>query len=491
MRLSRPRSVRAKLTLTTVGVITATLLFLSFITDVASRKTLLVSIDRDLQARGDDLAQFGARDDHGPHGPRGGPDGPPPDDGEPHGFGRPDDRGGRRPPPPRKRDPVLTPPAGFRFDGKEAPFFPGPHQEKPYDTSALAQAKNGQASFSFVDLSQGTTRVYTVPVFQNGKVVGAVQTAYPMEDVFRASDNLRFILLTVVMPIGIALASLASLFVVGRLLSPLRRLLGDAERIDTAGGGGRLAVVGQDEFAELASTLNGMLGRLDVSFQAQQAALEAQRRFSADASHELKTPLAVVKANAGLLLYASSLSGEDRESLVAIDDAAGRMNRLVRDLLLLARADDGGIKAPSGPCDLGEIAARALRETPNGLKRAILRVDRPANVVCVPDDLSRVLVNLIDNAIKHSGTQELVMVSVEGSTISIADRGEGIPPEHIAHLFDRFYRVEESRSSESGGTGLGLAIVKSIVNAHGGEVEVQSKVGEGTTFVVRLAPASP
>lgn len=476
MRLPRPRSVRAKLTLTTVGVIAAVLLLLSAVTDLAARGTLLASIDRDLRVRGDDIARF----DRGPRGP-GGPGGPPPDERPPRREG---DRDKLPPPPFRMRDPALTPPIKLMFDGKDSSPFPGP--QKPYDRNAFEEAKKGRGGFSFVELQDGTTRVYTAPVLKEGKIVGAVQTAYPMQDVFRASQNLRSILLTVVVPLGMALAALGSLFVVGRLLRPLRRLLGDAERIDSAGGGGRLAVAGQDEFAELAGTLNGMLERLDASFQAQRAALEAQRRFSADASHELKTPLAVVKANAGLLLYTGSRSEDDRESLVAIDEAAGRMNRLVRDLLLLARADDGGLRTPSEVCDLGEIAARAIRETPQGALRAVLQREEPTPVRCDSDDLTRALVNLIDNAIKHSGASEPVIVRVAGTTVEVIDQGEGIAPEHLPHLFERFYRVDASRSSETGGTGLGLAIVRSIVEAQGGTVEVHSKKGEGTTFVVRL-----
>ncbi|RYG34330.1 HAMP domain-containing protein, partial [bacterium] len=286
--------------------------------------------------------------------------------------------------------------------------------------------------------------------------------------------------------VGVALAALASLFVVERLLRPLRRLVNDAERIDAAGEGGRMAVVGQDEFADLAQTLNGMLERVDLSFESQQAALDAQRRFTADASHELKTPLAVIKANTGLLLYTGKLEEMEKETIVAIDDAATRMNRLVRDLLTLARTDDHSLNAHFEPCELEALVARSIQDVPQGSARVKLELEEPGVVMGIASDLSRVFVNLIDNAIKHSGASEPVEVRLRGSVVEVKDHGHGIAAEHLPHLFDRFYRADSSRSSETGGTGLGLAIVRGIVEAHGGKVEVESEVGVGTTFRVTL-----
>ncbi|RYG36068.1 hypothetical protein EON81_10880, partial [bacterium] len=206
MRLPRPRTVRTKLTLTTVGVIAAVLLLLCVITDFAARQMLTASIDDDLQNRAEDIARFPAR--RGPEGGRGF-----------GGPGGPDDRGGpnrrvdnfvelRRPsgPPPgsRRRDPAFTPPYIVMLDGTRPPGPPGP--ETAYDPAGVKQALQGTQGFGYVQRTDGLTRIYTTPVFKNGKVEGAVQTAYPMEDVIRSFDNLRFILLTVVMPVGVALA---------------------------------------------------------------------------------------------------------------------------------------------------------------------------------------------------------------------------------------------------------------------------------------------
>ncbi|RYG41096.1 HAMP domain-containing protein [bacterium] len=355
------------------------------------------------------------------------------------------------------------------FDGSRAPGPPGPSE--PYDADAIKKAQGGRRGFTYAERTNGLNRVYTTPIFRNGKSVGAVQTAYPMDDVIRSFDNLRFILLTVVVPVGVALAAIASLFVVGRLLRPLRRLVGGADQIGNAGEGGRLDVIGHDEFADLAQTLNGMLARIDASFQAQQTALDAQRRFTADASHELKTPLAVVKANTGLLLYAGKLNEMEKESITAIDDAAGRMNRLVRDLLTLARTDDRLVDLQFEPCDLGALVAKAVGEIPGTSHRVQVRLENPETVRGIPSDLTRVFVNLIENAVKHSEATEPVVVTVRGSTVEVTDKGKGIAPEHLPYLFDRFYRADASRSSETGGTGLGLAIVRAIVDAHGGTVE--------------------
>ncbi|RYG26998.1 HAMP domain-containing histidine kinase, partial [bacterium] len=278
-----------------------------------------------------------------------------------------------------------------------------------------------------------------------------------------------------------------------------RLITENAQQIGGSNLAERLPVVGQDEFAGLAKTLNGMLGRLEDAFRLEQATtqqlretVEQQRRFTADASHELKTPLATIKAHTGLLKM-GELPEEDAESVGAIDTAANRMTGLVNDLLILARADGGSLVAKTANVDLMEAVNEAVcAVSPGGVD--VRPAPRPLVVEGNAEAITRLFINLLDNAKKYAGTDERVEVrfAKRGDTVEIAvvDHGVGIAPEHLSRLFNRFYRPDTSRTSETGGTGLGLAICREIATAHGGTIEVASTVGKGTTFTVVLPLAS-
>lgn len=372
---------------------------------------------------------------------------------------------------------------------------PGTPMPLAFDAVAVAAAKAGSATFSEIDRNGKPYRLYTFPVRRDGKIVEVVQIPSPLTDVLNALSGLRRTLLQVVLPIGVLLAGLASLLLVDRFMRPLRRIADDAERIGATDLAARLPVVGEDEFASLGTTLNGMLSRLESTFQQERRELERQKQFTADASHELKTPLAVIKANAGLVLHVGGSPEEAREWTGEIDAAANRMTRLVNDMLLLARAEAGGTVQSYAPCDLREIAEASRRSLGIGEER--LRLDLPPSRVSIngsSEDLTRVVVNLVGNALKHSGATAPVEIAVrtqnDEAVLTVRDYGKGIAPEHLPHLFDRFYRVDASRSSETGGTGLGLAIVKGIIEAHGGSISVASTVGTGTRFMVSLRRAA-
>jgi signal transduction histidine kinase len=544
MRFPYPRTVRAKLIVTTMIVIAVLLGVVGVVSDLSARRALMSSIDQDLQRRGEDFARMDRRGPMGRGGnmdrrfvrtrdremgermfnSMGGPfPGPPPDGlspGEPPFDGRGANRKGdgqrdlRGPGPVYRGLFVINrgmgtfglPPgvANAKDDDWVAPkviLLPRPPlalHEKPWDDRGYALATAGQGAFGTVMKDGEPRRVFSTPIRREGQIVAVVQVAYPLSDALNALDNLRNTLVTVAIPLGIVLAGLASLVVVGRLLSPLRRITIGADRIGAAGFGDRLPSHGNDEFAALARTLNGMLGRLEDTYRIEQETarrleqtVEQQRRFTSDASHELKTPLAVIKANAGLLRGGGGERDEVLESVDAIDEAANRMNRLVRDLLLLARTAAGRPASLLRTCDLPHIVREAIRGVPGSHGNVVL--EKPATDVLVeasPEDLSRVFINLIDNALKHSGSSEPVEVRIETEgdevQIRIADRGNGISPEHLPHLFERFYRTDRSRTSETGGTGLGLAICKGIVEAHGGRIAVESAVDKGTTFTVAL-----
>ncbi|HUB03894.1 MAG TPA: HAMP domain-containing sensor histidine kinase [Solirubrobacteraceae bacterium] len=245
-----------------------------------------------------------------------------------------------------------------------------------------------------------------------------------------------------------------------------------------------------DEVAELARTVEGMLGSLDASRGETHAALERQREFVADASHELRTPLTSLLAN--LELLAEELDGDQADTAEAALRSARRMRRLVGDLLLLARAD--ARRAVSrGPTDLADVLLEAASELGPMAEDHELSIDaRPAVVPGVRDDLHRLTLNLIENAVRHTppGTHVRASTGVENGAalLTVEDDGPGIPPELESRVFDRFVR---GSSTGSRGSGLGLAIVRAVAESHSGSVALeQPDVGTGTRFVITI-PRDP
>lgn len=393
-----------------------------------------------------------------------------------------------RPPPP---DPLRTLHPRI-FPAGSTVLSPAP-QESPYDSSALEAAQKGQTVLQTVTISGEQVRLYTQPLMEKGKVAAVVQVPYALGDLNRSMENLQRILLLLI-PLGLLLTGLASRYLVGRMMEPLRRINEDAEAIGAGNLTERVHITGQDEFAALGTTLNSMLSRLEDAFAKEQATsrkLEAtvqqQRRFTADASHELKTPLAVIKANVGLALMDRELDAITRESLEDVAAAADRMNGLVQGLLMLARAESGGMAARLEPCVLNEIVEKSVRQARRGTPVDVVLPDHSVWIEASRDDLSRVITNLIDNAVLHAQATRIEVCVSAQATVTVSDDGLGIDAVHLPHIFDRFYRADGSRSSDTGGTGLGLAICKGIVEAHKGHISVESVRGLGTTFTIRLA----
>ncbi len=241
-----------------------------------------------------------------------------------------------------------------------------------------------------------------------------------------------------------------------------------------------------DEISLLISTFNEMLDRLEELF-------DKQRRFSGDISHELRSPLTTILGNVRLLKRADLLPLEERVEMQGeIEADAERMNRLISDLLLLAQADaDLTIIRKQVELDtlLLEVYRQAKRRTDNVVEVRLLHEDQ-AVILGDADRLQQMLVNLINNAIQYTPAGGHVDLSLEckghQAQITVSDTGQGIEPEDLPHIYDRFYRTDKARSRAVGGTGLGLSIVKWVVDAHGGEIDVESELGKGTTFRVRL-----
>jgi two-component system OmpR family sensor kinase len=249
---------------------------------------------------------------------------------------------------------------------------------------------------------------------------------------------------------------------------------------------------GGPEVEELRTSFNVMLDHIDESLAARTAAEQRLRRFIADASHELRTPLTSIRGYADLFRYAAANEPAEREAhLAKIREETERMSVLVDDLLLLARLDS---ETPLRleEIDLVDVASAAAQAFVAAYPDYPLDFEAPSRVTVHGDPmrLRQVLDNLLTNIARHTPPGTSVQLEVTSSAVMIvSDTGPGIPPQHQARIFDRFYRIDDSRSRHIGGTGLGLSIVHSIVTAHGGTVNLSSQPGR-TTFIISLNPES-
>jgi signal transduction histidine kinase len=293
---------------------------------------------------------------------------------------------------------------------------------------------------------------------------------------------------------GAALAFGAGWLVARRAITPIAELTAAAAEIERTGDPTLTLPepTADDEVAELSRTLSTMLASLSEARGRTEGALEQQRAFVADASHELRTPLTSVLAN--LELLEESLRGQDRELARSALRSTQRMRRLVADLLLLARSDVRQ-PAPAQPVDLADLIVAAAAELEPSSEDHEIELDvRPAPLMGSPDDLQRVAINLIDNAIRHTPPGTQIRASTRTlrdgrAELVVADDGPGIAPEVKKHLFERFAR---GAGEVSGSFGLGLAIVQAVANAHGATIDVKSNPRTGAQFTVRFPglPAS-
>ena len=272
-----------------------------------------------------------------------------------------------------------------------------------------------------------------------------------------------------------------------RAIKPIEAISATAAEISLSNLSRRIDVTGTEtELTGLARTLNQMFDRIESAFS-------QQVRFTADASHELRTPVAVILSHAELALDKQRPAEELRETIETCRRSALRMRSLIESLLTLARFDSGEVKIESRWFDLSRTVGDciALVRPLAAQRRIAIQMDlTPSTATGDPDRIAQVVTNLLTNAIRYNHEQGEVNVSLRSSpsevVLVVSDTGIGIPPEHLAHIFERFYRVDNARSRKDGGVGLGLAICKSIVVAHGGQISVSSHVGRGTKFEVRL-----
>jgi two-component system, OmpR family, sensor kinase len=328
------------------------------------------------------------------------------------------------------------------------------------------------------------TRLIPAPLF--GRAV--LQYARPVSDVDRTVGKIWLFLGLGVLG-GAALALLAGLAVARRAMAPIRELTSTAREVERTRDPGRRRIPhpeAEDEVAELARTLEGMLESLTEARSETEALLASQRAFVADASHELRTPLTSILAN--LEVLDAQLRGEQAETAGAALRSAHRMRRLVGNLLLLARAD-AGRRSVHRPTDVGEVLAEAAAELEPVSNGHQLQVDAHERVVVdgARDELHRLAVNLMENAITHTppGTHVRAAAHLQDGevVVSVEDDGPGIPDELVPRIFERFVR---GRGEHAGSSGLGLAIVRAVAESHGGSVALERAGGGGARFVVRL-----
>jgi heavy metal sensor kinase len=362
------------------------------------------------------------------------------------------------------------------------------------DRTGFEEALNNAPSHRTVRYQGALVRVCTLPVVYDKKVVGVVQ-AY--EKLSYINTQLRQLTRAMLWICPFALIFVAGIgaFLTGRALRPVRDFTLAAQKITAKSMGERLPVQGNDEFSELALTFNGTLNRLQDAYCRLEESLEQQRRLTADASHELRTPLTVIKAHTSLSLTTPRTKEQYLNTIRAVDQAADIMARIVQDLLLLARADAGQLMVEHEPVSVEDLIESSV-QTAKALEGAPISINKIDPELIVQGDahlLMRVALNVLSNAKRHTpeGGQIGVRVNADAANISIvvADTGEGIAPEHLSHIGERFYRVDTARERTRGGTGLGLAICKTIISAHNGSLNIESELGKGTTVTIKLPRA--
>jgi two-component system OmpR family sensor kinase len=364
----------------------------------------------------------------------------------------------------------------------------------PIDPALVVVALNGQPSTGEAQVSSEKVRIFYQALSVKNQVVGVLEVGESLKPYTDTLGQVRlFLILGAVVALLISLAG--GYWVTKRALRPVVRVSETARRITaTRDFKERIPrtvnLRGQhDEISELAETFNRMIEELGRVFA-------THRQFMADTSHELRTPLTIIQGNLDLLKRGLP-EAEAAEAVQETGEEAARLSRLVADLLMLAQAD-AGMMVEQNEIDLAKVVKRSfhraaqLAETQGKpLKLTLERLD-PARVIGDEYRLDQAIFNLLDNAVRYTPQGEVSVSLVaepapNGSglaCIAVRDTGPGIAAEHQAHIFERFYRVDKARSRALGGTGLGLAIVKYIVEAHGGEVKVESQPGVGSIFKI-------
>ncbi|MCX6635828.1 MAG: ATP-binding protein [Acidobacteria bacterium] len=380
-------------------------------------------------------------------------------------------------------------PAGTRFriagaDGRWIYQSPGAREwdTRPPEASRLRASGKAQT----VVAGGEPLRVLSAPV-----PMGVVQIGIPIDEYYEMLDDFTWTAL-LASPLLLLLASAGGYWMSRRALEPVDRITRTAGEIGAQNLSARLPLRGAgDELDRLSATLNAMFARLEAAFQ-------RISRFTADASHELRTPVAIIRTTAELARSKPRSENEYAAALDRILSESERTSRLIEDLMLLARADAGADGMVLEPMNLAGSVREACAEVRVLADAGQVRLaPGPLSDCSVPGDdhaLRRLFLILLDNAIKYTQAGGEVRVSIRTenrmAVVEVRDTGAGISPEDLPHIFERFYRAAEDRSRATGGAGLGLSIAHWIAARHGGEILAESVPGAGSVFRVRLPLSS-
>ncbi|MEJ2200141.1 MAG: heavy metal sensor histidine kinase [Desulfuromonadaceae bacterium] len=366
-----------------------------------------------------------------------------------------------------------------------------PSQYLPFTAEALRAVREKQPYFETIKVQNDgdVLRILTYPITVQERLVEIVQIAEPLDVHYRVLRQQR-VLVGISSTLLLFLLTAGSWFVSGRALAPVVQITSAVRRISAENLSQRLPVNPcPDELADLQTTFNSVLDRLEEAFN-------RVRQFTADVSHELRTPLAILKGETEVALRWGKDSDELRDTLESNLEEIDRLGRIIEDLLTLAKSEAGQIPLVLNNVNLNDLMqslyliGKALGETKS--IEFNLRMDFEGELYLVGDQLQlhRMLLNLISNAVKYTpeGGRVEVQLAVfdDNVRICVIDNGIGIAPEHLPHLFDRFYRVNDVRNRDVEGSGLGLSIVRWIVRAHGGDIQVVSEPNRGSVFTVVL-----
>ena len=455
-------SVRTRLTIGSVSLLALALLAFAGATRFVVGRVLWGRLDEMLiQQAKHDSERMARRGPNGPDGPEG-PGRPP------RGFDGPP--GAPRPRPAELG--LLLQPRHWNFDNDDT------DGQAPWSTASLGTAKKGTAVFGKGEEDGMELRTYTLPLTDpEGHTHSAVQTAIPTGPTEAALASVTYSLV-LLLPVLCLVAGLGGLWLTSRALAPIRQLTEVASHIEAENLAERLPEPGGgDELDQLTKMLNRSLAQLHDAFT-------RQKQFTSHASHELRTPLATIKTALGLLRRADLPPALRDEAISSADDATDRANRLVGDLLFLARSQNGAFPVRRTEVRLAEALLAAVPAP------ATLEVFPTLTFATDRDLLVRLVSNLVSNALRHTPPEGKVAVHAtrDGTTLvlTVSDTGCGIAPEHLEKLGQPFFRPDTARTRDDGGAGLGLSICHAIATALGGTLTIQSTPGKGTTVTAIL-----
>jgi heavy metal sensor kinase len=365
------------------------------------------------------------------------------------------------------------------FDGSQFPLS---------DIAYSAALKGGTSYETFMIADNHPIRVITMPVIKDGKLANLVQVGTSKKVVVDTLKNLAIILWTAV-PAVLLLTALIGRFIARRALKPVAKITQTAKDIGSGANLSQRIPVPEvkDEIGELALTFNSMMDRLESSFS-------QMRQFSSDASHELRTPLTVLKGQSELTLGKERKPKEYQEVISSNLEEIQYMSKVLEDLFMLSKSDENQIALDCESVDLKSLIEEICRHaeiiaSEKNIKIIIAYLER-VQVYGDPVRLRQMIWNVIVNGIKYTQPDGEVKISLQEkkdiALITIQDSGIGISNSDLPLIFNRFYRVDKARSREEGGTGLGLSICKFIVGAHKGSIDIESTLGEGTKFKIKL-----